>query len=306
MNLKSLFCVAICCAAASRWLPPKTNAAERKWPEGFELLDGSASPNGRYGLLVPKSGDDADSDSEENKDTNYIVDLNAHRVLGEIPEGTYAHLRNRQTWVVWSKNSQFATASFSYRAGIDTVLAWQFSGSGFKQEMIDGPVRKALEGVTKGQKHSINRLPIYFYTRVSDDGKTVMRAFASTEPFEEESSKDTHASFFQGTYDMKLGRWIGESARVVSQENYQTMDAAYDNEDSHGNETTSDDERAKILDDRMNEVYAGLRLLLPAKRFEQIKEEQKTWLVKRDAAGSIKEKNKLVEARIKALDEYLW
>lgn len=56
----------------------------------------------------------------------------------------------------------------------------------------------------------------------------------------------------------------------------------------------------------MNQIYDGLRLVLSAERFERVKEDQKTWLIKCDSAGSTGEKNKMVRALIETLQDLLW
>ncbi len=66
------------------------------------------------------------------------------------------------------------------------------------------------------------------------------------------------------------------------------------------------DERAKSLDEQMNQVYQAAKFILPPVRFAKVKQEQTEWLKKRDAAGSIGEKCKLMEARIRALQDLLW
>jgi len=52
-------------------------------------------------------------------------------------------------------------------------------------------------------------------------------------------------------------------------------------------------------------VFSLTEILSPA-RFATVKKEQVQWLKKRDSASSVDEKHKLVEARIKALQELLW
>ncbi len=68
----------------------------------------------------------------------------------------------------------------------------------------------------------------------------------------------------------------------------------------------TEEDKAKGFDDRMNEVYLAVRLVLPPARFAAVKKEQIEWLKKRDATTSIEEKCKLMEARIKVLQELLW
>ena len=56
----------------------------------------------------------------------------------------------------------------------------------------------------------------------------------------------------------------------------------------------------------MNKVYRAAQFILPAARFTAVKKEQIEWLKKRNAAPSTEEKCKLMEARIKALQELVW
>jgi len=73
-------------------------------------------------------------------------------------------------------------------------------------------------------------------------------------------------------------------------------------------ETTfsTEEDKAKGFDDRMNEVYLAVRLVLSPARFAAVKKEQIEWLTKRQPTTSIEEKCKLMEARIKVLQELLW
>ena len=56
----------------------------------------------------------------------------------------------------------------------------------------------------------------------------------------------------------------------------------------------------------MNKVYRAAQFILPPARFAAVKEEQVERLKKRDAASSTDEKCKLMETRIKALQELVW
>ena len=56
----------------------------------------------------------------------------------------------------------------------------------------------------------------------------------------------------------------------------------------------------------MNKVYRAAQFILPPARFAAVKREQIEWLKKRNAAPSTDEKCKLMEARIKALQELVW
>ena len=64
--------------------------------------------------------------------------------------------------------------------------------------------------------------------------------------------------------------------------------------------------KAESLDQTMNKVYRAAQFILPPARFSAVKREQIEWLKKRNAAPSTDEKCKLMEARIKALQELVW
>ncbi len=69
---------------------------------------------------------------------------------------------------------------------------------------------------------------------------------------------------------------------------------------------STEEEKEKWLDERMNQIYLAVRLVLPQARFAAVKKEQIEGLKKRDAVGSIGEKCKLMEARIRGLQNLLW
>jgi uncharacterized protein YecT (DUF1311 family) len=60
------------------------------------------------------------------------------------------------------------------------------------------------------------------------------------------------------------------------------------------------------LDKIMNDVYQAVRVVTPPDRFAEVKHEQIAWLKSRDGAGSVEEKSKLTESRIRTLQELLW
>ena len=69
---------------------------------------------------------------------------------------------------------------------------------------------------------------------------------------------------------------------------------------------SSEQEKFDALDKIMNDVYQAVRAVTPSDRFAEVKQEQIVWLKTRDAAGSVEEKSKLTESRIKTLQELLW
>jgi uncharacterized protein YecT (DUF1311 family) len=68
----------------------------------------------------------------------------------------------------------------------------------------------------------------------------------------------------------------------------------------------NEEDKAESLDKKMNKVYRAAQFILLPARFTAVKKEQIEWLKKRNAAPSTEEKCKLMEARIKALQELVW
>ena len=55
----------------------------------------------------------------------------------------------------------------------------------------------------------------------------------------------------------------------------------------------------------LNQVYQTVHFILPPNRFAKIKQEQIAWVKNRDPKA-LKEKSKLTQERITALQEVLW
>ena len=97
-------------------------------------------------------------------------------------------------------------------------------------------------------------------------------------------------------------------ARSINADQDDALSAAYSDleQDLEHRTFENEENKADLLDETMNRVYRAAQLILPSARFAAVKKEQIEWLKKRDAASSISEKCKLVEARIKALQELVW
>ena len=57
-------------------------AAAVNWPDGYVVYVNTASPDGRYGVLVPTV--EAWEQDESLSEANYLADIKKHRVLGKI------------------------------------------------------------------------------------------------------------------------------------------------------------------------------------------------------------------------------
>src|SRR5262249_25739139 len=98
------------------------------------------------------------------------------------------------------------------------------------------------------------------------------------------------------------------NARSITFEQNEALGVAYDNIDKQFENTSypKPEDKAEAADQSMNSVYKAAQFILPPARFAKVKEEQKAWLKKRDAAGSVDDKCKLMIERTKALQDLVW
>ena len=97
-------------------------------------------------------------------------------------------------------------------------------------------------------------------------------------------------------------------ARSITAEQDDALTTAYSDFEQDLEQTTfqNEQDKAESLDQKMNKAYRAAQFILPPARFAAVKKEQIEWLKKRNAAPSTDEKCKLMEARIKALQELVW
>ena len=145
------------------------------------------------------------------------------------------------------------------------------------------------------------------YFRFGTDRKVRVRALSQNNPKQFEDVK-TYYALFQGTFDVAAKKWTVTDARSISAEQDDALETAYSDLEQDLEHTTfqNEEDKAESLDKKMNKVYSAAQFILPAARFTAVKKEQIEWLKKRNAAPSTEEKCKLMEARIKALQELVW
>ena len=157
------------------------------------------------------------------------------------------------------------------------------------------------------------------YFRFGPDHKLKVRALSYTNP-KALPDQPTKNAVFQGTFDLKSDKW--NTANAKETEAFDALQTAYQDasaehmivaassadvpENFTGSVFSSEQEKFDALDKIMNDVYQVVRAFTPLDRFAEVKQEQIVWLKTRDAAGSVEEKSKLTESRIKTLQELLW
>ena len=143
--------------------------------------------------------------------------------------------------------------------------------------------------------------------RFGIDGKLRVRALAQNNPKQFDDVR-TYYALFQGTFDVAAKKWTVMDARLINAEQLDALATAYSDLEQNLQHTTfqNEEDKAESLDQTMNKVYRAAQFILQPARFATVKREQIEWLKKRDAPPSTDEKCKLIEERIKALQELMW
>jgi uncharacterized protein YecT (DUF1311 family) len=282
-------------------------AAVVNWPDGYVVYENTASPDGRYGVLVPTM--EAWEQDESLGEANYLADIKNHRVLGKIDKVDYfEHQNHRGLEVFWAPQSSVCAVESDGRYGADSISVLEINDSSFAQTEIGDRIQKSLDAAMKKQAHDPEMAgDVSPYFRFGTDRKVRVRALSQNNPKQFEDVK-TYYALFQGTFDVAAKKWTVTDARSISAEQDDALETAYSDLEQDLEHTTfqNEEDKAESLDKKMNKVYSAAQFILPPARFTAVKKEQLEWLKKRNAAPSTEEKCKLMEARIKALQELVW
>jgi uncharacterized protein YecT (DUF1311 family) len=143
--------------------------------------------------------------------------------------------------------------------------------------------------------------------RFAPDHTLRVRAPSTSDP-KQLDLKNARYAFFYGTFDLRSKKWLSADARALDSDQYESAESAFTDLDSQLESVSfsTEDEKAKWLDEQMNAAYLMARVILPPNRFATTKKEQIEWLKKRDASASVEEKCKLMIARIQELQKVVW
>ena len=293
-----------------------TSVLAAGWPEGYIVHKGTQSPDDRYGIAVPNV------EPPNGATMNYLADLKSHQVLGEINCGDYFENENHHRLeAVWAPDSKYCVVVYEERFGFGSIAIVEPKRSGLIETQIEERIEKPLK-VAAGEE---GQGSVYF--RFAADRKLLVRALYYTGNPKGYDEK-TRFARFEGTFDFSSGKWTKAEARRIKfpkpdsyLDLFDDVAAAYSNytgrdlivspdgkvpDDFIGTIVSSDKEKSDYIDRQMNQVYQGVRAVLPPERFEQVRKDQVAWLKKRDVEPSVAGKCQLMEARIKALQDLLW
>ena len=280
------------------------------WPEGYVVH--STSPDGQFGVLV--AGHDLGVANGEGDFDNFLANIKTHQVLGQITDTDYFENQNhRGLHVTWAPDSTACVLIYDGRFGYGQILLLELTASGFSQTDVGKRIDKTLAAAVGDGTNSA-----WFY--FGENKKLLARALTYTGNPKMEDEQTRHA-WFTGAYDRRAKKWIATKATRTKV--YETLLDAYQVElteevfvapegdhskvprDFEGVIVNSEEEKEQHLDEAMNTVYKGVRVVLPSAKFAKVKEDQIAWLKKRDATPA-GQRSELIIARIKALQEFLW
>ncbi len=278
------------------------------WPENYIVHEQSESPDGRYGVIILSKQAAIDRDETEGN-TTYLVNLQTRKTLGEV-RGTdyFEHQNHRGLEVFWAPQSSVCMVENDGRYGADSISVLEINEASFTQTEIGDRIQKSLDGAMKKQAHDPEMAgDVSPYFRFGTDRKVRVRALSQNNPKQFEDVK-TYYALFQGTFDVATKKWTVMDTRSINAEQDDALATAYGDLEQDLEHTTfqNEEDKAESLDQTMNKVYRAAQFILPPARFAAVKREQIDWLKKRNAAPSTDEKCKLMEARIKALQELVW
>jgi hypothetical protein len=232
--------------------------------------------------------------------------------------------------VTWEDDSKLAILYYEGRFGSGSIIVIEPKASSFAQTEIGAHVQKAIDAVIKKQSHDreasgyVN--PLF---RIEPGRKIRVYAPALTNPKQLDVAK-SYFALFQGLYDCPTKKWVKSTARPMSEAENDLLDRASENDDDKNFKVCpdafkglnpdaiepqfsdpdicfrSEESEFKYVDVRMNDVYKAARFILPPADFAKIQADQREWLKKRDATGSLAEKSKLTIERTSALQDASW
>ena len=173
----------------------RTVATAVDWPDGYVVYENTASPDGRYGVLVPTM--EAWENDESLSEANYLADAKNHRVLGKIDKVDYFEHQNHRSLVVfWAPQSSICVVENDGRYGADSISVLEINDSTFAQTKIGDRIQKSLDGAMKKQAHDPEMAgDVSPYFRFGTDRKVRVRALSQNNPKQFDDVKTYYLCF---------------------------------------------------------------------------------------------------------------
>ena len=265
-----------------------------EWPVKYRLEEKTLSQEGRYGIIAWDGSDEFEKNGGiiENEIT-YFADIKAHKLIGEIKDSSYYWPHNHlYLSVQWSANSSWCVAEYDGRFWFNTVTLLEIGADGLKQYELGPEIKLHCDKIAE--------TGILCHFHFSGEGRLEVAAFGTDNPKALEDRKE-HNVFFRGTFDGNKGRWLATKAIAINGADSGLLETAF----SPPDKSTVWDDNLAALDHRLNDIYQGLKRLVPEERFKILRQEQRDWL----AASKQHERSKseaLIKARVQVLEDLLW
>ena len=266
---------------------------------GFGILSGFAaesklyvlwdtiSPDGNYAMAWSTTGTATldemplPDETEENPVSNYVIQVASRKIVLTIPGGHYWRLygggqpNHFSLETVWSENSRSMLAIYDSRWS--TIAVFLVDVSSPRVAGIENQLRMAFSRTLK-----------------SAHGTVYIR------------HKDSLEMMFGWPWFVAPGRFsVWANAEIPKQDDPEFTYELYFQTENNGTnvalvkaEPTSEEESA---DRSLNRIYRTLHGLLSSDDQNALVEEERAWLLKRDAIKSQEEKQAFVQARIDEL-----
>jgi hypothetical protein len=286
------------------------SAAAIDWPKTYVVAEDTTSPDGKYALIVQSY--EAGRDDEER--AVFLANIPEHKVIGEVKDvDFFERMNSRSLSAQWLNDSSACLVlEAHWLFGVYGVHLVERSGQSIQQ--TDLMKRIVAINPTDGW--------VAFSFRFQTGPNVVVRATVPARQLRETKS----SAMFRGTFDIPSKSWRAVNVRRVTFKEHEAIESALAADPkeytvvsrkagdvaadatAHGNEQIypSEEKRFKALDELLNNVYAADRILLPAARFSRLKDEQREWLKQLVAAPTLTDKSKLMQQRIKILQDLLW
>jgi hypothetical protein len=195
-----------------------SKAAAADWPQNYIVHKNSASPEGRYAVLVLSKEAAIDQDQMEGN-TAYLANLQPRQPIGDIRGTDYFEGQNhRDLTVDWAPDSRWCVVTDWGRFGFAPSSILEPKDSTFSDTDIGERIQKSLDSVMQKQSRDpeiSGEARVHF--RLSSDRKVRVRAVASNNPKQFEGVK-TYYALFQGIFDLESKRWAATDMRSINSE----------------------------------------------------------------------------------------
>jgi hypothetical protein len=247
----------------------------------------TVSPDGKYAMAWSTTGKvtlndlPPPSETDENPVANYVIEVASRKVVLQLPESHYWHLNGGghpnhfSLETVWSENSRSMLAIFDSRWSTDAVFLVDISVP--RAVRIENPLEASFK-----------------------------RTLKSTRGKEYTKYKDSLEITFGSPWFVAPGRFYVSANATIPKQEYPdfTFDLYFQIENGWTSVTlvkfgpSSDEESA---DRSLNRTYRKLHGLLSADDQKSLIEEERAWLIERDAIESEQKKEAFIEARTQEL-----